>query len=220
MELFELEEKAMVRSASGEALGEIERYVIDPSSRKVSHVVVKEGVIFTNHRLVPVDLIDHVDEEGPVLSTDVDPEQLEPFVTEHYVPMDQASRDWIDPRLGEASIWRYPTVATGYYPAYPGEPIPYRSVPDTTRVREVNVADDQMVLDEDTPVESIEGDVIGRVVEVTVDEDGGLSHLIVDFDDLEGVRVVPGHWIDTIRDDRIVLAVADPVLEHLEAATG
>lgn len=219
MELFELEEKAMVRSTSGEALGEIERYVIDPSSREVSHVVVKEGVIFTNHRLVPVDLIDHVDEEGPVLSADVDPDQLEPFETEHYVPLDQVSRDRIDPRIGEASIWRYPTIATGYYPAYPGEPIPYRSIPDTTRVRETNVPDDRTVLDEDTPVESVEGEVIGRIVEVVVEEDGALSHLIVDFDDLDGERVVPGHWIDTIRDDRIILAVADPALQHLELST-
>lgn len=219
MELFELEENAMVRSASGEALGEIERYVIDPSSREVSHVVVKEGVIFPNHRLVPIDLIDHVGAEGPVLSADVDPDDLEPFATEHYVPMDQVSRDRIDPRIGEASIWRYPTIATGYYPAYPGEPIPYRSVPDTTKVKDINVPDDMTVLDEDTPVESVGGEDIGRVVEVVVEEDGGLSYLIVDFDGLEGERVVPGHWIDSIRDDRIVLAVADSVLQHLESST-
>lgn len=45
MQLYELEDEAMVRSASGEELGEIERFVVNPSTCEVSHVVIKEGVV-------------------------------------------------------------------------------------------------------------------------------------------------------------------------------
>jgi uncharacterized protein YrrD len=216
MKLLELEENAMVRSPAGEDLGQIERFVIDPSSREVSHLVVKEGLFFKTRRLVSVDQIDHIDEKGPVLSVDADTDDLPPFETDHYVPVDDVTRDLVDPRLGEASIWRYPTIATAYYPAYPGMPIPYRSAADTTMVREVNVPDDTVVVDDDTPVESASGEVVGTVSEVVVDEDGHLAYLSVDFAGLHGTRVVPAHWIDTVRDDRVVLAVGAAALEHLE----
>lgn len=214
MQLLELEEGAMVRSATGEALGEIERFVVNPSQRQVSHVVVKEGVIFTDHKIVPVELIDHVEAEGPVLSSDVDPEQLEPYESEHYVPVDEVTRDRIDPRLGDASIWRYPTIATGYYPSYPGMPIPYAWAPERTKVREVNVPAGSEVVEEGAVVESPSGDRIGTLTEVTVTEEGQLSHITVDVDDLGEERVVPSHWIESIG-DRIVLAVGGSAMREL-----
>lgn len=216
MQLLELQEDAMVRSPSGEDLGEIERFVINPSTREVSHVVVKQGVIFTEHRVVPVDLIDHVDAEGPVLSADVDPDDLPPFETEHYVPVDQVTRDRVDSRLGDASMWRYPTLTTGFYPAYPGIGIPYRTEPQMTTVRDFNIPKGTKVVDDQTPVESASGRVVGTVTEVVIDEDDRLSHLAVAIDGLEGDRIVPAHWIDSIAESRIVLAVGEESLRHLE----
>src|SRR5690606_5191690 len=66
MQMFELEGRAMLRSASGEALGEIESYVVDPAAKEVTHIVVEAGVVFPERRLVPTDLIDHIGEDGPV----------------------------------------------------------------------------------------------------------------------------------------------------------
>lgn len=216
MDLFELEEHAMVRSAAGQDLGEIERYVVDPSGRRITHLVVKEGLIFTERRVVAVELIDHVDDRGPVLSADLEPDDLPPFETEHFVPVDEVTRGRFDERVGDASMWRYPTLETGFYPGYPGMPIPYREEPEMTTVRELNVPADSSVVDDRTRVESATGGMTGRVAEVAVDSDGALSHLVVDFDTLEGERLVPGHWIDAVYDDRIVLAVGESALEHLD----
>lgn len=216
MELLELQDNAMVRAADGKALGEIERFVVNPSNREVTHLVVKEGLIFKDRRIVPVEMIDRVDEEGPVLVTDIEPDELEPFATEHYVSVDDVTRDRFDPALGEASIWRYPTLGTGFYPGYPGMAVPYGPV--TTKVRDLNVPAGAAIVDQRTPVELASGKAIGSVTEVAVTEEGDLSHLIVELDSLDGERVVPAHWIDTITEDRIVLAVGEGVLRHLEQA--
>jgi len=218
MQMFELEGRAMLRSASGEPLGEIESYVVDPAAKEVTHIVVEAGVVFPERRLVPTDLIDHIGEDGPVLAEAVDVESLPPYETEHFVPIDQVTRNRIDPRLGEASIWRYPTLATGWYPDYPGEPIPYRIEEEWTTVQEVNVPAERAFIDEHTPVVSAEGDLVGSVRELTIDGAGNLSHLTVRVEGLDGDRVVPGHWIESVDEDQITLAVGRLALEGLEPA--
>lgn len=216
MELYELHDNAMVRSASGEDLGEIERFVIDPSSREVTHLVVKEGLIFKDRRVISVDEIDHVDAEGPVLSAEIRSDDLPLFETEHYVPVDEVTRGRVDSRLGEASMWRYPTLTTGFYPAYPGMAIPYRTESEMTTVRDLNIPSGTAVVDDRTPVESASGQVVGTVTEVAIDDEGRLSHLAVDVDGVEGDRIVPSHWIESVGENRIELAVGEEALRHLE----
>jgi hypothetical protein len=146
----------------------------------------------------------------------VDPSALPPFETTNYVPVDQETRSRLDRRIGAASMWRFPTIATGMYPGYPiygpgGEPL----VVEVTRV---NVPDAGVLIDEDTPVVSMEGDKVGSVAEVYVDDEGHLSHLVVDLGTLAGDRVLPAHWIEAVREDQVSLAVGKEALDRLEAA--
>ncbi|MFP3914578.1 MAG: hypothetical protein ACLFWM_06860, partial [Actinomycetota bacterium] len=154
------------------------------------------------------------DEDGPVLAAEVEAEDLEPFAEEHYVSVDDVTRDRFDPAMGEASVWKYPTLGTGFYPGYPGLGAPYGPV--TTKVRDLNVPPGSEIVDHRTPVELASGRQVGVVTEVVVTEGGDLSHMVVELDSLDAPRVVPAHWIETVTDDRIVLAVGEGVLRHLE----
>jgi sporulation protein YlmC with PRC-barrel domain len=216
MAFMELQEGATVRTAEGENLGKIDQFVVDPSTSEVTHIVVHKGLFFTDDRVIGISQIEHIDDTGPILSSKVDPSALPPFETTNYVPVDQETRSRLDRRIGAASMWRFPTIATGMYPGYPiygpgGEPL----VVEVTRV---NVPDAGVLIDEDTPVVSMEGDKVGSVAEVYVDDEGHLSHLVVDLGTLAGDRVLPAHWIEAVREDQVSLAVGKEALDRLEAA--
>ena len=68
----------------------------------------------------------------------------------------------------------------------------------------------------DAPVLSADGNKVGRVSEIEIDAVGRLSHLIVDLGLLDGERVLPGHWIETVDNDGVHLAVTESSLEALE----
>ncbi len=209
----EFADGATVESPDGESLGKIDRFVIDPSSREVTHLVIRKGVFFPEDRVVPMGMVARIDNGNPVLADQVELEELPQFEVDHYVPVDSATRDRFDDPLGEASMWRYPMAGQGMYPAYPAYP---PTDPALSNVKERNVPDSSVVINDGTDVRTPEGDSIGSVAEVTTDDDGRLNHLVVDLGFLSGHRVLPAHWIEAIRDDAITVAVAEEALSGLD----
>lgn len=211
--LRELVDGATVRSATGDDLGKIDQFVIDPSTREVTHLVVRKGLFFPDDRVVPASLVNRIENGDAILAADVDLEALPPFEVHHYVPVDADTRAQFDESLGEASMWRYPVVGMGMYPAYPWYPT---TDPALSSVTERNVPPSGVVVNDGTTVQSRSGEEIGHVTEVTVDENGELSHLVVDLGFLSGHRVLPAHWIDSISEEAITVAVGDEALAGLD----
>jgi hypothetical protein len=54
---------------------------------------------------------------------------------------------------------------------------------------------------------------------VLVNDDGQLSHLVVDLGFLSGDKVLPAHWVEEIESDGIRLAVSNTAVESLETIT-
>ena len=52
-----------VMTADGEVVGEIYRVVLDPKTKEVTHIVVKEGFLFAEERVVPIDLVEYSGED-------------------------------------------------------------------------------------------------------------------------------------------------------------
>ncbi|CAN5811588.1 hypothetical protein BH23ACT5_BH23ACT5_08380 [soil metagenome] len=204
---------ATVESADGESLGKIDRFVIDPSSREVTHLVIRKGVFFPDDRVVPLGMVGRIENGNPVLTSDIELEDLPPFEVDHYVPVDPDTRDRFGDPLGEASMWRYPVAAHGTFPAYPAFP---PTDPALSNVTERNVPDSSVVINDGTDVQTAEGESIGSVAEVTIDDDGHLSHLVVDLGFLSGHRVLPVHWIQAITEDAITVAVGEEALAGLD----
>lgn len=220
MDFIELKEGDTVRTGDGESIGHIDRFIVDPSTSKVTHLVLEKGILFPEDRVLPVDGIDHTDEEGPVLSTEVSPDSLPPFETTHYVEVDDLTRSRLDSRLGPAVMWRFPTLATSLYPMIPIHTDPEGTGAPRTEVRRGGIPGSSVVLDDDTPVMGINGEELGKVSDVFIDDDGRLSHLVVDLGLFSGDRILPAHWIESIRPDRVTVAVGDAALEGLEQDRG
>src|SRR5690554_429353 len=88
---MEFREGTDVLTADGDKLGEVERVVIDPRTREVTHIVVQKGFLFTEDRVLPIEVVDSSDGEQAVLSQNVG-EDLEawPVFEETYtIPIDQ-----------------------------------------------------------------------------------------------------------------------------------
>src|SRR5690606_12509457 len=89
---MEFREGTEVFTVGGEKAGEIERVVIDPRTKQVTHVVVEKGFLFTENRVLPIEVIESADADRVVLSAKVD-EDLDawPIFEETYtLPLEEA----------------------------------------------------------------------------------------------------------------------------------
>jgi uncharacterized protein YrrD len=54
---MKLEQDANVFTAHDGQIGQLDRVVIDPKTYKVTHIVIRKGLIFTHEKVVPISLI-------------------------------------------------------------------------------------------------------------------------------------------------------------------
>ena len=204
-----LHEGTPIESADGDYLGEIDRLVIDPSGRQVTHVVVRKGIFFPSDKVIPVDVIEHADESTVRLRDTVDTDQLPPFEEAHYVELDEVTSQ----SVGRADIrtyaWAYPLTpapAFPHYPVYPRE-----------RQYEVerNVPDNSAVIEPGAHVITEDGQDIGTIREVRTDHHGTLSHVLVDPGWLKSETLIPAHWISEVTEDTVQIGMGAETLKSI-----
>jgi len=79
-------QNARVYTLDGINIGRIDRVVLDPQTKGVSHLVVRKVFLLNEDKVVPVDLVSAVTEKGVTLRGDVsDLEALPLFEEAHYV---------------------------------------------------------------------------------------------------------------------------------------
>lgn len=205
--MLELSVDTQIQTADGRVVGEIDRFIVNPSRKEVTHVVVRRGALFTEERVVPVDALG--EEDGKVrLRAGIDPAELAPFERGHYVEMDPATSSRLTPRSPNALIWAYPIPSMTGFPAYPAAPI------GDAAVAKRNVPEGEVVVNEGAPVRSADGTEIGSVSEIAIDENGALSYIEVDPGFFQRGKKIPSHWIDSLETGSVVLAVGDETLEE------
>ena len=64
---MQFNENAEVQTASGEKVGRIDRVVMDPKSKELTHFVVRKGLIFTTDKVIPLDQVESADGDRVVL---------------------------------------------------------------------------------------------------------------------------------------------------------
>ena len=218
---LDLHEGSRLYSATGDHLGTIRQFVVQPSNSELAHVLVEKGVFFTNDRVVPLEAIERVEDDRVVLAEDVDPAALPRFVREDYTLVDDETRARLDAPTGTDYIWRNPNAIVGPFPLFPAYPMP----PANAGRRGIDgpVTRDHLaeaeIIGPRTPVLSTKDEKLGTVAEMQVDESGRLSHLVVDLGLFDGEKVLPAHWIESMDSDGVRLAVGDAALETLETMT-
>jgi uncharacterized protein YrrD len=211
---MELKEGTDVFTASGEQVGKINRFVLDPETNEVTHIVVQKGWLLPEDKLVPIEMIHTATEKRVVLDETVrDLDQLPPFEETHYVEITEDTQ-----RTG-ASNYRYMPAYYWYPPTgyigYPGFGSAYHGWLPTETTR--NIPSDTVPLEEGANVISSEGEHVGDVERLVVDPE---SHKATHFIISEGLlfkerRLVPAHWVRSIEEEKVHLRVPTRLLERL-----
>src|SRR6266540_7242734 len=85
---MELKEGTIVFTQSGEEVGKINRFVLDPTTNEVTHIVVQKGWLLPEDKVVPIATITSATEERVVLDQKIaDLNQLPPFEERHFVEL-------------------------------------------------------------------------------------------------------------------------------------
>lgn len=206
---------AEVRGPDG-SLGEVDKIIVDPTTDRLTGVVVKHGRVFSDRRVLPLDAIQRAD--GSALYVDLDDEQfsaLEDFDPVRYRSPDP---DYSGPpgfdaahghnfnlenyvAMGPANI----ALGQAMKPlGYPGGEISEPQAPHWDTLSEG--AD---ILDSD-------GEKVGEVAALVLDgETGEPARLTVRRGFLFGDEAdLPTAWIDSIGDGRLRLNVPRRTVEH------
>ncbi len=204
-----------VYDQNGEHIGDVERLIIDAEAMVVREFLIKEGTILSTDRVVDVDLVSRVDENGVHLTISSDEaDSLPPFVEERYVTpaeheLNQMPQVWIGAAGGAGGgplIWG---------PAGPGRGEPGQgsmfepaTVPSSPGASESALDQTGVIIDEGTDVIDKEGEHVGDVEEVHYGDDGRISALKVKSGTIFTKKLsIPLKWVDSLQQDAVRLAI-------------
>lgn len=208
---------ATVRTADGKKVGGVDRVVMDPRTKEVTHIIVNKGLLFPQDKVVPISLIGTVEDDMEVhLREDAgDLDRLPDFIETEFVP--SGVEETVDNRgvLYARPFYYYPPIGAGWYSGVGAAPM-YAS-PELELVKEINIPEGTVALEEGADVITADDEHVGNVDAVlTEPEADRATHLVVS----EGVlfphrKLVPMQWVDTVLENEIHLAVPATLLDDL-----
>ncbi len=219
-----LREGTPVYTWDDQDVGRIARVVMHPKTRAVSHVVIRQGFLFTEDKVVPIEWFEGASEEKAWLRRDAEAlDDLPKFEEEHYVPayMDDVENDYA-PDSAEPLYWYPPAGFAPYgvpalYGTAPAAAPPYEPEQRYVRRVEQNIPDDAIALNEGAKVFSSDGEHVGNVREVIVNSGSDYaSHIVISRGLLlKEYKLIPTMWFSTVSEDEIYLSVNTRYITHL-----
>ena len=212
---MELKEGTSVFTASGEEVGRINRFVLDPATNEVTHIVVQKGWLLPEDKVVPLAMVSSATEDRVVLNENIgDFDELPPFEETHYVELteDDTSRAERPPYHYAPAYYLYPPAG---YIGYPAHGLGYYGWPPVQTVQ--NIPGNTIPLKEGSNVISSDDEHVGDVERLFVDPDSNrATHFLIS----QGVlfkeqKLVPADWVRSVEEDKVRLAVPSRLLERL-----
>jgi uncharacterized protein YrrD len=217
--MMQFKQDATVQTADGQNLGRIAYVVIDPATSEVTHFVVREGLIFTDERVVDVDLVASSTEDEVTLNRTAEQlDDLIPFEEEQFVrlPEDESRVRYpaatYPPYAPPMYDYGYPPYVTGHVDAVNRE-YGYRLLTRTKR----NIPEDTVALKEGARVYSADDEHVGEIAEVIANPttDRATHFLLSQGLLLKSHKLVPVQWVRLMAEDEVYLSVGTAVLEGL-----
>ncbi len=213
-----------VFTADNQDVGTVDRIVIDPRTDELTHIVVQQGFLFTEDKVVPIELVASANEDRIVLRPDAgDLEHLPPFEEQYYARIDEAERQArAYPGTGYVSpVFGYPPYGAAW-PVYPGVVgAGYAGVgqPEGQFVErtELNIPDHTAALKKGARVISADDQHVGEIESVLVDKQSSrATHFVISQGLLfKDHKLVPADWIKVTGENEVFLSVHSKTLEGL-----
>ncbi|MDQ5852813.1 MAG: BON domain-containing protein, partial [Chloroflexota bacterium] len=197
-----------VHALDGRA-GTLEKVVVDPHARRVTHLVVGKGWLLKEHRVVPVQAIERVDADGIHLdAAAAEVEQLPVYREEAFITPDPAWEPLADYALPNTLFWG------GLYPGVPSPVIP--GIEHTTYV---GVPEGAIVLRRGVDAFCNNG-LVGTLDHMLVDPvSSKMTHLVIEERGTGRRVIAPEAWVRELHEDAIVLHTWNPYQAGVPAYT-
>lgn len=186
-----------VYTAHDRHVGTVERIVLDPRTRAISHVVVGKGILFREDRLVPIGDIATATAERINLRRGVTVDDLVPFVEQYYEPLadDDRPAGLVDRGVHFAMPLTGPLNESTAVVDAELVPVDRRNIPDRLTALETGVS-----------VLASDHHEVGRLDGIVTSDGGVPSHLVVVSGGLIHTRrELPIEWVADITETAIVL---------------
>jgi uncharacterized protein YrrD len=221
---MELNEGVGVFTLDGEEVGKIKRFVLNPATNEVTHLVVQKGWLRPDEKVVPMQMVSYGTEEKIVLTRGVDDfNQLPSFEEKHFIKVTDEDVERME-RSGEYSpstifpaYYSYPPQGYGGYGGYPAPGLEAYLWPPVETSR--NIPEDTVPLKEGTNVISSNGEHVGDVERLFIDSDSNkATHFVITQGFLFKERkLIPVQWVDTVGEKEVHLLVSSELLGRLPA---
>lgn len=198
---------AKVFTADKEQVGTIDRVVVDPDTREVTHLVVRKGFLFTEDKVIPKDLVDFTDSKRVILQVGKDElEGFPDFLESEFIPADRDPEHVAASETRASSLYWYPPVGR-----FAGHAKPQYVV------KEENIPRGTVAIQEGADVISRDGEHVGDIERIFTDpEEEYATHLLIS----EGMflkekKLVPTQWIKHVFESELRLSVDSELVESL-----
>jgi uncharacterized protein YrrD len=220
MKQVELKEGTSVYTPDGRELGKINRFVLDPETDEITHIVIQKGWLFTEDKVIPFASVRSTNEDKVVLDENIPNfDQLPPFKETHYIGLGERDRA---ARTVPADAYPADVFVPGFYwyPPYgyaanPAAQLPYSTWPRTET--EQNIPANTVPLEEGAKVISSDGKHAGNIERLLVDPGTNkVSHFVV----AEGIlfkdrKLIPANWIKSVSEEEVHLNVSADILNRV-----
>lgn len=216
----ELKEGTNVFTSGGKEVGKINRFILDPKTNEVTHIVVQKGWLLPEDKVVPFDRVRSATEDKVILNENIDDfNQLPPFEESHFVRVSDEDGLNASRRTGEYPSYRsapayywYPPSGYVGYPAYGMGLAPWPPM-ETQQ----NIPANTIPMKEGIDVVSSDGKHVGDVERLFVErETNKATHFLISQGLLfKDHKLVPASWVKSATEDKVQLAVSAKVLESL-----
>lgn len=200
---MELEYNLKVYTADDKEVGHIAKVVIDPEADELTHIVIREGVLHKEERVIEAEEIASANAKRLTLRFPFEELEIQPlFELAEEVPLRETAS-------GESVF----TESLGSLHQPPG---PEHYI--TTEVKRA-IPENLVVLEEGTPVVSVDGERVGNLERVLTDE--GLKqveYLVISKGWLlQARKKIPMGWISSLGETEIHLSVRSQLVVSLPA---
>lgn len=215
---MQFRENAGVFTANGDKVGHIAKVVMSPRTKEVTHLIVREGFLFTEDKVLPIVMVRHATDEQVTLRSDLGEKTIDnlPRYEEHYfVPADLADYQNDAAVAYPTAGYLYPYGPAGLYGGYPA--FWAEGDPRYVERRGENIPDDTIALSTGADVVTSDDRHVGHLEQVIVDEDNDrATHFVI----AQGLffkdrKLVPTSWISGVTQDKVELSVTSGLLARL-----
>jgi sporulation protein YlmC with PRC-barrel domain len=205
---------AEVYSKENEHVGRLDRVVLDPITKQVSHIVVRKGILLTEDRVISMDTIDRVDDEKVYLKEGISEfGRIPKFEETHYLRAEDIEKM----RNGSSQLARplywYPALGNPIHNHRLFAPPMPMYIAETQR----NIPDDAVPLKEGAKVISQDGKHVGNIEEVMIDPDEErATHVVIEAGLIfPEKKLIPALWLTNVLEDEVHLAMTSRALERV-----